>query len=65
MINLETIMVEEIKLWSLFNGLKTAKDRGIIRGWLNQEMMTVCEEWWSITKDPAALFDLYKIYTDS
>lgn len=28
-------------------------------------MMAVCEEWWAITKDPQALFDLYKIFNDS
>jgi hypothetical protein len=27
--------------------------------------MAVCEEWWAITKDAQALFDLYKIYSES
>lgn len=27
--------------------------------------MVLCEEWWTITKDSACLFDLYKIYKDS
>jgi len=65
MINLETIMMQELKLYSLYSGLKKAKERGIVRGWLNQEMMQVCEEWWAITKDAKSLFDLYKIYNDS
>lgn len=26
--------------------------------------MILCEEWWEITKDSSALFDIYKIYRD-
>ena len=65
MINLETIMMQEMKIYTLYQGLFKAKERGIVRGWLNQEMMQVCEEWWAITKDAQSLFDLYKIYNDS
>lgn len=65
MINLETIIMQEIKLSTLYDGLTAARERNILRGWLNQEMMSVCEEWWAITKDTQALFDLYKIYSES
>jgi hypothetical protein len=65
MINLETIIMQEIKLNTLYDGLSTARQRNIVRGWLSQEMMAVCEEWWAITKDAQALFDLYKIYSES
>jgi hypothetical protein len=65
MINLETIIMQEIKLTTLYDGINAARERNIVRGWLNQEMMAVCEEWWAITKDAQALFDLYKIYSES
>jgi len=58
-------MMQELKLTTLNDGLTRARERHLVRGWLSQEMMAVCEEWWAITKDPQALFDLYKIFNDS
>ena len=35
MINLETVIIQEIKLSTLYEGIHAARERNIVRGWLN------------------------------
>jgi hypothetical protein len=27
--------------------------------------MTLCEEWWTVTRDSTCMFDIYKIYREA
>ena len=56
MINLEIVLVQEIKLWTILQQMQ-------LQSVTKQELMILCEEWWESSKD-ATLFDLYKIYRD-
>ncbi|TNV87572.1 hypothetical protein FGO68_gene2693 [Halteria grandinella] len=62
MINLETVLNQEQKLYSIFEHLKSYTD-SVPQYFM--DLATLCEDWWSISKDSACLFDIYKIYRDS
>ena len=57
-------MLQEIKVWTIFQTMHEAKKQGKC-AYLTPEMMAVCEDWWSVTKDSSSLFELYKIYRDT
>eukprot|EP00347_Sterkiella_histriomuscorum_P005428 403356654 len=58
MINLEAVLFQEIKLWTMIQSLEVIGPNTL------QKLMILCEEWWEVTKDSTCLFDIYKIYRD-
>jgi hypothetical protein len=64
MINLETILLQEIKLWAILQFFRDTSTH-LIQEWPSPSLMVLLEDWWNLTKDSACLFDLYKIYKDS
>jgi len=57
-------MLQEIKVWTIFPTRHESKKQGSY-SYLTADMMAVCEDWWSVTKDSTSLFELYKIYRDT
>jgi hypothetical protein len=62
MLNLEVVIAQEQKLWSIGEYLEVHRQE---KHWPAKDLMILCEEWWAVTKDSSCLFDLYKIYGES
>lgn len=62
MINLETVLNQEQKLFTIYDHLRNYQDNA---PQFFLDLAALSEDWWSISKDSACLFDLYKIYRDS
>ena len=57
-------MLQEIKIWTIYQTLHEAKECTNYK-YLTPELMVLCEDWWSVTKDSSSLFEIYKIYRDT
>jgi hypothetical protein len=62
MINLETVLNQEVKLSTILEHLKAYNGSNNPTYYL--ELTQKSEEWWGSSKEAACLFDLYKIYRD-
>lgn len=62
MINLETVLNQETKLFEVYQNVKYYHHGGPPDYFL--ELTAKSEEWWSVSKDSACLFEVYKIYRD-
>jgi hypothetical protein len=64
MINLETVLNQEGKLWSIFQHVK-AYHTSTSAAQYYLDLTTLSEDWWTATRDSACMFELYKIYRES
>ena len=57
MLNLESILFQEVKIYGLIQELGK-------RDFSIYSLQTLCEDWWEISRESSSLFDLFRIYKE-